>query len=168
MDSELIMTLKTGYDTSGVSTIITTSLSALKFDDSTTIFDTNHLITAKQSNMSLYGGRLGFFDIGDLLRIEDSLRHSPAWGIHDAYLFIIVPGESQTAKDQREDMIRIIINYIDSNPTLSTDGLIIELAPDRPVQRVRVSADNDSVDKLNRQWNLGAMMKFTVKIAKQT
>lgn len=162
------MTLKKGYDTSGVSDIITAKLKTLTFDDSTLLFKENQFITGDDSNASLYNGNLGFFNMGDLINVEEGLRKEPSWAVHEAYLMVIVSGETKEAKDTRDDMIRIIQNYIDDNPNFESTGFKVYISDNKPVQRRRIAIDVDTnIDNTNITWNSGAIMKLEVGISKQ-
>lgn len=161
------MTLKTGYDVAGVGDLITVKLNTLKFDDDSLLFSDKEIITGEESNVSIYSGVLGFFSFGDLIRVEEGLRKQPSWAVHEAFLMITIPGETKEAKDKREEMVRIITNYIDEHSNFETNGFKVYLADDKPVQRIRVSSDNPNVNKMNMQWNTGVSIKLEVGISKQ-
>lgn len=167
------MTLKEGYDVAGVGDIMETQFYTLVFDEQVDgkdvpLIEDGRIITGNVGGFSLYSGPLAFFEIGDLLSEEEGLRGQPRHGIHEGWLWVVVPGESKDAKDKRDEISRIIRNYIQYNPDFgNTEGLMVYIRKDdagSPMQRMRVSFDDKTTQPDSKKWNSAILLKLMVFI----
>lgn len=164
--------LKAGYDVDTVEDVMVESFYDLTYDmvdDETPepLFNTNRILQGNAGKISLQSGNIAFFDIGDTVDIEEGLGfRSPTWAVHDAYLWVVVPGESRTAKTRRNEIIRLIQLYVDNNPNFGVNGLNVTFPKVNSVTRLRVTFDNKDVEPEKKKWNMSCMIKFEVKIAR--
>jgi hypothetical protein len=160
--------LSKGYDVNTVLDAIKTELYKVKYDAvgealPVSVFPTGTILTGEGNKPSLYQGVLGFLTIGDLKRVEASLRNKSRWGVHDAIFMVIVSGENDTAKKKVNDIARLVEISIDEHPTMGKTGLMVTLADDNPILRRPVTFDKESKSP---QWNSAVIIKMVVRIAR--
>lgn len=168
------MTLKKGYDVAGARTEIVDGLYDLNFDPvnpldplevPVPLFEDGRILTGNVGKFSVRGGQLAFFTMGPLVEEEVGLRGNPSWGVYEAYLGVVVPGESQTAIDKRDEIIRIILLEIKENPSFDVEGLHLSKPKSNIVEPMKISFDRGTVEPDNRKWNVAAVVQLVVKIA---
>jgi hypothetical protein len=166
-----LTTLKPGYDVDTAEDNMVTQFYSLNFDkDEITdpdvpLFDDNRILQGNVKNVTFQSGQVGIFDIGDQIEVEEALRGQPEWGVYDAFLWVIVPGDNRSSKTKRNEIIRIIRLSVD-NGSFDYEDFHVEMAEKNSETRMSVSFDKKDIEPEQKNWNHSAMLKFTVKIAK--
>lgn len=157
------MTLKKGWDVNGATTAITTQLYTLTDDDSEIVFPEGKILHGREGKLSLHGGLIALFSIGDTKRVEPGLRHTPAWAIHEAGLVVLMPGETDSVVERINELSRLIPLFIEENPDMGETGLRVELAGSNPILRRQFTIKSKTKQPIKCT---GCMVNLEVGIAR--
>jgi sporulation-control protein spo0M len=129
------MTLKKGYDVNGAKDAIIAKLYTLTDDDGNIVFPTGSILHGREGKLSLYKGLTCLFGIGDTKSITPGMRNVPSWGLHEAGLVVLEPGETDEVIEHINDLSRLIPLFIEENKTMDETGLQVTLPTSNPILR---------------------------------
>lgn len=157
------MTLKKGYDVNGATTAIVNKLYTLTDDDGETVFPAGKIIYGREGKLSLHGGLTGLFGIGDTTEIIPGLRNIPSWGVHEAGLVVLEPGETSEVIEHINELSRLIPLFIEENRTMDETGLSVELTGRNPIMRRQFTIKGKTKQPIKCT---GCMVNLEVRIAR--